>query len=167
MKTIKNKILALLVIFALISCDNNDADENPSGNDLSTQLTARALKTLDNSSWVFKNYTKNKIGADFENRITLEFETTTNEQLSYFGRNLVNSYFGSFAVQEGTGLIAENQDIGSTLIGSLDEETASIEQEYFANLGKATYFKIKDAILYIYLGDTTDSETEIMVFTWN
>jgi hypothetical protein len=165
MKTLKKTFLAFLLISFYISCENNDNIENLNGVDLSTKLSTKALKSLDDTSWIFQNYTINKIDTRFENKITLKFETTTNDSMSFGGRSLVNGYFGLFKVNEGLGLITENNQIWRTLIASIDEEAMTVEGAYYVNITKATYFTIKDSQLYLYLGNTTDTKTEIMIFS--
>jgi hypothetical protein len=165
LKTLKKTFLAFLLISFYISCENNDDIENLNGIDLSTKLSTKALKSLDDTSWIFQNYTINKIDTRFEKIITLEFDTTTNDSMSFSDTNLINSYFGLFKVNEGLGLITENNQIGTTLVGSNDEEAMTVEGAYYGNITKATYFTIKDSQLYLYLGDTTDTKTEIMIFS--
>lgn len=165
MKTFKKIIAAFLMISFFISCEDNNKSESLDGVDLSTKLTAQELQFLDGTSWIFQNYTISKIDARFENKITLEFDTTTADSMSFFGRSLINSYFGLFKVKLGTGLITENSQMGTTLIGSDDDEAMTAEEVYYGNITKATYFTIKDNLLYLYLGDTTETKTEIMIFS--
>lgn len=168
MSFLRKSIYAVILLISFVSCDNQEEDQSDlSSTDLSTKLTASSLTQLGSTRWMFTNYVKNKIDSEFENKITLVFDDSINEKLSYSGESLVNSYIGAFTVGEGTGLILEVQDGISTLAGTEDEKMAAAEQGYYTNLEKATYFEIENGKLKLYLGDTSKQETEIMVFSRN
>ncbi len=161
----KNLLLSSLIVLSLVSCDKeNEENAVASSNDLSVSLTARNLTTLDNTSWVLQNFTKNPFDSAYENRITLNFGTTENEVLPFSGNSLVNNYFDNFRVETGSGLSSENEVATSTLVGTEDDTAAQIEYDYLVAITEATYFEVENDVLRLYLGDTSNTNTEVLVF---
>ena len=164
MMILKKAILTILIVFGCIACDSQKDVSDQSSIDLSTKLTSSSLKLLDGTNWVFTNYAKNQTNPEYANEITLLFGTTTNEEIRYSGKSIVNLYGGTFTVEKESGLLLHNEDGITTLIGTENQQLATLEVEYYSSINKAKFFIIKDNILRIYLGDISNEDTEILIY---
>jgi len=161
MKTLTKILLVSIAIIASSACSSNSESENET---LLTSLTSKSLKALNGSRWTFANYSKTPFEKEYENNIELEFEDTMGEELSFFGRSIINRYVGKLKIDQDLGLIVESQDIATTLIGSPNQKDRDIEADYYENLTKANYFVIENNSLKFYLGDKNDENVEVMNF---
>lgn len=155
--------MVFTIIFTFASCQEAENNNYTTSNDLSTRLTRKQLKTLENTNWMFSNYSANPTEFKYEGKISLKFGSMINNEQAYLGTALVNNYGGVFKVDIGKGLIVEKRGEYTTLASGSEKEN-TLETRYNENLHKGTFFEIKNNKLLIYLGDTSNLRTEIMTF---
>ncbi|MEM9142411.1 MAG: META domain-containing protein [Bacteroidota bacterium] len=165
MRTTQAYIGAFL-LFCFFSCDTNDDSPENQGpsTDLIAQMTA-AMGNLNETQWVFTNYSQNPLEAEYQNLMTLVFLNLEDDTIQFGGRGVFNNFGGSFTVNEAEGLIVNQGETLTTLVGSTNPRDLEVERDYIENLEKAVFFEIEDSVLRLYLGDKDSSDTEIMRFT--
>jgi heat shock protein HslJ len=109
------------------------------------------------------NYSINKLPTSFEKMANIQFNNLITNSVQYSGKSFVNYYGGTLKIDEIKGLIIQENNGFSTKMAS-DESSMKAEYDYFANLAKTTYFEFSGDRLLLYLGDKTNSKTEIMTF---
>lgn len=156
---IKTFVVLLATSLVLTSCSKAVVSVSPA------KAMAKTLTSINDTKWNFVNYSVNKLPASFEKRANIEFKNLTANSVQYSGRNFVNYYGGTLKVDEAQGLIIqEDANKGFSTMMASDEASMKAEADFFTNLAKTKFFEISGDKLLLYLGDKTDSKTEVMHF---
>ncbi|UHG93140.1 META domain-containing protein [Spirosoma oryzicola] len=165
LKATRRLSLAALVGLGLSNC-NTTRDVDPV--DMTSSPTVQTMRASFGSlagEWVLTNYKNQPLPPTLQSRTTLVLKKESNDNLTVGGQSFVNYYGGSFLLDETKGLIVSAQGIYSTKIGG-SPEAMQAENDYYINLGKATYFEFdQHGQLRLYTGPKEDASTELLYFT--
>ena len=153
---IKTFVVLLAISLVLTSCSKAVVSVSPA------KAMAKTLTSINDTKWNFVNYSVNKLPTSFEKRANIEFKNLTANSVQYSGRNFVNYYGGTLKVDEAQGLVFQKNAFSTEMAS--DEASMKAEADFFTNLAKTKFFEISGDKLLLYLGDKTDSKTEVMNF---
>lgn len=118
---------------------------------------------IENTKWQFDNYKTQKLSNKVVEKATLEISKASGDSFTISGTSFINFYSNTLKIDITKGLIV-SKGIGMSTLMAGSEEGMKAEQNYQSNLEKATYFEVNGDKLLIYLGDKTNSQTEVMTF---
>ncbi len=115
----------------------------------SNEVVDPSGSSLFDSEWILIDYKYAWPTADLKNRATIEFNNSPDDVHLTTGKSFVNSYSGSFRIDEEGKLITLVDNIISTKMGGSPEEN-SAEIDYFKNLMGVKSYELAGDYLTLY-----------------